>query len=100
MCVSAIEPLFQAAGLQSLYDHGIPIARVIAPANIKCNRQSEGRRVACTTPVAFVEDCLPYLRGIPDFIYAAHVLLEPNGSPNTVDDLAWAHSQNTELPRA
>ena len=48
-------------------------------------------------PVAFVDDFVPYLRGIPDDIHAALVLREPNGSLNTGDDLAWAHSRHADL---
>ena len=48
-------------------------------------------------PVAFVDDFLPYLHGIPEDIHAALILREPNGSPNTGDDLHYAHSQHANL---
>ncbi|MFA7269578.1 MAG: hypothetical protein WC073_09565 [Sterolibacterium sp.] len=49
-------------------------------------------------PVAFVDDYLPYFRGIPDGIHAAIVLREPNGSPNTGEELELlTHSQHSDL---
>jgi hypothetical protein len=48
-------------------------------------------------PAAFVDDFLPYLRGIPRNVHAALILREPNESPNMGDDLAWAHSQHADL---
>jgi hypothetical protein len=59
--------------------------------------QSESRSIAEIRAIAFVDDFLPYLRGLPVSIRAALVLREPNDSPNTGADLASVHSQHDNL---
>ncbi|HVL09522.1 MAG TPA: HAD family hydrolase [Burkholderiaceae bacterium] len=97
VCVSAIEAHFQAARLRNLRDGGFPIERVIATANAGLDASPKAAALSELRPVAFVDDFLPYLRGISSDIHAALVLREPNGSPNTGDDLAWAHSRHADL---
>lgn len=97
VCVSALEHHFEAARLRNLRDCGFPIARVIATANTTKGGSPKAAALRELRPVAFVDDFLPYLRGIPADIHAALVLREPNGSPNTGDDLALAHSQHLDL---
>lgn len=97
VCVSALESHFQAARLQNLRDCGFPIERVIATANMATGRSPKAEALRELRPVAFVDDFLPYLLGIPTDIHAALVLREPNGSPNIGDDLALAHSQHADL---
>lgn len=97
VCVSAIEARFQAARLQNLRDGGFPIERVIATPMPAPDVSPKASALRELKPVAFVDDFLPYLRGIPAGIHAALVLREPNGSPNTGDNLAWAHSQHADL---
>ena len=48
-------------------------------------------------PEAFVDDYLPYLRGIPGHVHTALVLRAPNGSPNEGDELALAKSVHDDL---
>lgn len=97
VCVSAIEARFQAARLQNLRDHDFPIERVIATANAGGNISPKAAALCELQPVAFVDEFLPYLRGIPRDVRAALILREPNGSPNTGEDLSWAHSQHADL---
>lgn len=97
VCVSAIEVHFQAARLQNLRDGGFPIERVIATSTSTAAVSPKAAALHALKPVAFVDDFLPYLRGIPGDVHAALILREPNGSPNTGDDLAWAHSQHADL---
>lgn len=97
VCVSALASHFQAARLQNLRDCGFPIERVIATANMATGRSPKAEALRELRPVAFVDDFLPYLLGIPTDIHAALVLREPNGSPNIGDDLALAHSQHADL---
>lgn len=96
-CVSAIEAQFQAARLQNLRDCGFPIARVLATDNTGVDASPKAEALRELKPVAFVDDFLPYLRGIQANIHAALVLREPNGSPNVGDDLVWAHSRHADL---
>jgi phosphoglycolate phosphatase-like HAD superfamily hydrolase len=97
VCVSAIEAHFQEARLQNLRQCGFPIDRVIATPNTAGDGSPKAVALRELRPVAFVDDFLPYLRGIPDGIHAALVLREPNGSPNVGNDLACAHSRHADL---
>lgn len=97
VCVSAIEAQFEAARLRNLRDCGFPIARVVATANAAVDVSPKAAALRELQPVAFVDDFLPYLRGIPAEIHTALVLREPNGSPNAGDDLVWAHSRHADL---
>ena len=47
---------------------------------------------------AFVDDYLPYLRGVPGHIHTALVLRAPNGSPNEGVELSLAKSVHDDLP--
>jgi phosphoglycolate phosphatase-like HAD superfamily hydrolase len=97
VCVSAIEAQFQTARLANLRDAGFPIERVIATANADTDTSPKAAALRELRPVAFVDDFLPYLRGIPGEIHSALVVREPNGSPNVGDDLTWAHSCHVDL---
>lgn len=97
VCVSAIETRFEAARLQNLRDCGFPIARVVTTDHVGVDASPKAVALRELKPVAFVDDFLPYLRGIPAGIHAALVLREPNGSPNVGDDLTWAHSRHAHL---
>jgi len=97
VCVSAIEAHFQAARLKNLRDCGFPIEKVIATSSATQGLSPKAGALAELKPVAFVDDFLPYLRGIPRDIHAALVLREANGSPNSGDDVVWAHSQHADL---
>ena len=48
-------------------------------------------------PVAFVDDYVAYLRGIPTEVHTALVLRAPNGSPNVGDELKLARSVHQDL---
>ena len=48
-------------------------------------------------PIAFVDDYLPYMRGVPDHVHTALVLRAPNGSPNTGPDIKLAKSLHPDL---
>ena len=48
-------------------------------------------------PLAFVDDYLPYLRGVPAEVHTALVLRAPNGSPNTGVEMQLAKSTHQDL---
>ncbi|MFZ6681936.1 hypothetical protein [Undibacterium sp. Tian12W] len=48
-------------------------------------------------PVAFVDDYLPYFRGVPDDIHMALIIREPNGTPNIGDELKNVSSSHSDL---
>ena len=50
-------------------------------------------------PVAFVDDYLPYLRGLPADVHTALLLRAPNGSPNVGPEVkTLARSVHQDLP--
>lgn len=97
VCVTAIDPLHREARVQNLRIHDFPIERVIATSNADEEVSPKAAALAELRPVAFVDDFLPYFRGIPAGIHAALILREPNGSPNSGADLRLVHSQHADL---
>ena len=66
VCVSALDASYEAARLQNLRSHGFPIERVIATGHAEGDRSPKADAIETLNPVAFVDDYLPYFRGIPD----------------------------------
>ena len=97
VCVSALELEFEAARLRNLRNLGFPIERVIATGNAEGVRSPKADAIEGLRPVAFVDDYLPYLRGVPDEVHTALVLRAPNGSPNVGADMALAKSVHADL---
>ena len=65
VCVSALEAEHEAARLRNLRDHGFPIERVVATGNAAGERSPKADAITALGPQAFVDDYLPYLRGVP-----------------------------------
>jgi phosphoglycolate phosphatase-like HAD superfamily hydrolase len=97
VCVSALELEFEAARLRNLRDLGFPIERVIATGNAEGVRSPKADAIERLAPAAFVDDYLPYLRGLPRHLHTALVLRAPNGSPNVGPDLALVRSVHDDL---
>lgn len=97
ICVSALELRYQAARLRNLRDLGFPIERVIATGNTSGERSPKADAIEALRPAAFVDDYLPYLRGLPQDVHTALVLRAPNGSPNTGDELRLARTVHQDL---
>jgi phosphoglycolate phosphatase-like HAD superfamily hydrolase len=97
VCVSALELEYESARLRNLRDLGFPIERVIATGNTAGVRSPKAEAIAELDPEAFVDDYLPYLRGIPDHVHSALVLRAPNGSPNRGAELLLARSVHDDL---
>jgi hypothetical protein len=97
VCVSALDERFAPARLRNLRELGFPIARVVATGNAAGTRSPKADAIAAMKPVAFVDDYLPFLRGLPVGVHAALVLRAPHGSPNAGPDLALAHSVHDDL---
>ena len=103
VCVSALDARFEAARLHNLRSLDFPIERVIATGNRETERSPKADVVENLRPAAFVDDYLPYFRGIPDSVHKALVLRAPNGSPNTGPELASVgsiHQNLAEFSRA
>lgn len=97
VCVSALELEFEAARLRNLRDLGFPIERVIATGNAAGERSPKADTIAALQPIAFVDDYVPYMRGVPVHVHTALITRAPNGSPNTGADMALAKSVHDDL---
>lgn len=97
VCVSALDREYEADRLTNLRSHGFPIERVIATGNAEGARSPKADAIESLRPVAFVDDYLPYFRGLATGVHTALVLRAPNGSPNTGPELASVHSVHQDL---
>ena len=97
VCVSALDERHAPARLHNLRELGFPIARVVATGNAPGTRSPKADAIAAMKPVAFVDDYLPFLRGLPQGVHAALVLRAPHGSPNEGPELSHAHSVHDDL---
>jgi len=97
VCVSALADCFAAARQFNLEQHGFPISNLITTAGQAGNRSPKADALQALGPVAFVDDYLPYLRGLPPGIHRALVTRDPVASPNVGPEIAIAHSQHKDL---
>ena len=97
VCVSALEAAHEAARLRNLRDHGFPIERVIATGNAAGERSPKADAIAAIQPLAFVDDYLPYFRGVPDSVHRALIMRGSSGTPNTGAELSLADSLHDDL---
>ena len=97
VCVSALDFEFQAARLKNLRALGFPIERVVATGNAAGERSPKADAIEELRPLAFVDDYLPFLRGLPDAVHTALVLRAPNGSPNAGAEMIMANSVHQDL---
>lgn len=97
VCVTAIQSEYRQARLNNLRDCGFPIDRVIATSHTNSGISPKAGTLKDLKPVAFVDDYLPYMNGVPEGIHTALILREPNGSPNMGVGLDSVHSQHTDL---
>jgi phosphoglycolate phosphatase-like HAD superfamily hydrolase len=97
VCVSALELEFEAARLRNLRELGFPIERVIATGNAAGERSPKADAIEALQPIAFVDDYVPYMRGVPAHVHTALITRAPNGSPNTGADMALAKSLHDDL---
>ena len=97
VCVSALEAEHEGARLRNLRSHGFPIERVVATGNAAGLLSPKADAITALAPQAFVDDYLPYLRGMPSNVHTALVLRGPNGSPNVGDEMALVDSTHDDL---
>ena len=97
VCVSALEPAFERARLRNLRELGFPIERVVATGVSVEAISPKAQALQCIRPVAFVDDYLPYFRGLPAGIHGALILRQPNRSPNAGPDIGLVHSRHADL---
>lgn len=97
VCVSALAKEFQEFRLRNLRDAGFPIERVIATGRSAGARSPKADAIEQLAPVAFVDDFLPYFRGIAPTVHRALIARQPNGTPNVGPELAQIHSSHGDL---
>jgi phosphoglycolate phosphatase-like HAD superfamily hydrolase len=97
VCVTALEARFQSARLRNLKALGFPIRRVVATGHVEGERSPKADAIQALRPVAFVDDYIAYMRGMPTEVHTALVLRAPNGSPNVGDELKLARSVHQDL---
>lgn len=97
VCVTALDSEFEAARLANLRRLGFPIDRVIATGHSEGERSPKADAIEALAPVAFVDDYIVYMRGLPAHVHTALVLRAPNGSPNVGPELALARSVHDDL---
>lgn len=99
VCVSALDPTFQACRLANLVALDVPVSRVIATANEgHGSKNPKALAISQLVPAIFVDDYAHYFRDLPATVHCALVTREPNGSPNVGDVLGSIHSQHLDLP--
>jgi phosphoglycolate phosphatase-like HAD superfamily hydrolase len=97
VCVTALDAEFEPARLRNLRTLGFPIERVIATGHHEGERSPKADAIEALRPLAFVDDYIVYMRGVPEQVHTALVLRAPNGSPNTGEELALAKSVHQDL---
>jgi phosphoglycolate phosphatase-like HAD superfamily hydrolase len=97
VCITALRPHLQEARLRNLRSLGFPIERVIAVGSTEGARSPKADAIELVDPVAFVDDYLPYLRGLPPKVHTALVVRAATGSPNTGEELSLAKSIHRDL---
>ena len=97
VCVTARDARLQGARARNLKALGFPIRRVVATGHAEGDRSPKADAIAALRPVAFVDDYIAYMRGMPTEVHTALVLRAPNGSPNVGDELKLARSIHQDL---
>lgn len=98
VCVSALPPHFGPARQENLRRLGFPIERVIATDH-KDNATTSPKAAALRDlqPLAFVDDYLPYMVGVPTHVHRALINRDPLGSPNQGEHLQHVSSTHAHL---
>lgn len=97
VCVTAIRAEFSDARRRNIRELGFPIREVIATGNASTESSPKAAAINALSPVAFVDDYLPYFRGIAGSVHKALILREPDGSPNAGDELRLVDSAHSNL---
>jgi phosphoglycolate phosphatase-like HAD superfamily hydrolase len=97
VCVTAMDEAFADARRRNLSALGFPIGEVIVTSGVGHDVSPKAAAIQSLDPAAFVDDFLPYHRGLPTAVHKALILREPNGSPNTGTELSHVDSQHADL---
>jgi hypothetical protein len=83
--------------LENLMNLGFPIQRVIATSGANGAMSPKAAALSLLNPLVFVDDFLPYHRGVPPEIHRVLITRETNGTPNTGDELGNIDSSHHNL---
>lgn len=97
VCVSALARQFEGARLRNLRDAGFPIERVIATGRSAVERSPKAEAIEQLAPLVFVDDFLPYFRGVTPSVHRALICRGLNGTPNVGPELEEVHSSHGDL---
>ena len=97
VCVSALDDAHAEARRSNLRSLGFPIEHVVTAQHIDGPRSPKADALERLHPIAFVDDYLPYLRGVPEQIHTALIDRDSVGSPNTGPELSAAKSLHANL---
>ncbi|MFZ6723598.1 HAD family hydrolase [Undibacterium sp. Ji49W] len=97
VCVSALKETYRLSRLKNIHGHGFPIDDVIATEHSDTSISPKAKALSDLKPVAFVDDYLPYFRGVPTSIHMALITRESNGTPNIGDELDNVSSSHSNL---
>ena len=97
VCVTALDQAFEGSRLKNLRALGYPIERVYATPHDGGIRSPKADILATLQPVAFVDDYLPYLRGIAPQVHTALITRRATGGPNDGPELVLAKSTHVDL---
>lgn len=97
VCVTALPEEYRAARERNLHAHGFPIDLVHATDNVATEASPKADTLNALKPVAFVDDYLPYFRGVDPTIHRALILRGIAGSPNVGEGLVHTDSQHIDL---
>ena len=97
VCVTALDTEFEASRLKNLRALGYPIERVYATPHDSGHRSPKADMLAELRPVAFVDDYLPYLRGVAPGVHTALITRGAKGGPNEGPEMALAKSTHLDL---
>ena len=71
--------------------------RVFATSSATDDRSPKAAALEKLRPLAFVDDYLPYFKGVPQDMHTALVLRQQRGSPNVGPELANVKSTHADL---
>lgn len=97
VCISALPPEFSEARRHNLQTLGFPIEMVIATGTEASHISPKATEIERLRPCAFVDDFLPYFRGVSESVHRALIRREENGSPNVGPELSIVDSQHLDL---
>lgn len=97
VCVTALDTEFEASRLKNLRALGYPIDRVYATPRDDGHRSPKAGVLSDLRPAAFVDDYLPYLRGVPAEVHTALITRGATGGPNNGPEMALAKSTHVDF---